>query len=184
MAKWIPFTLHVKIVPDHGSGSTDAKLKSKRFEYVRDMQKISSLMYSAINSISGLQVSQPGGGQHRSLYGGDHNNSGLTSGTAVKPQIGESPAQVMITGFVSTSAANSIQYHSTINRISGNENYQGHVASPAELNPASSLDTLVSTLKTDVENIFVSDLPSGIIYEVFRIEMAGVTFGDRGYHFP
>jgi hypothetical protein len=184
MAKWIPFTLHVKIVPDHGSGSTDAKLKSKRFEYIRDMQKISSLMYSAIDSITGLQVAQPGGGQHRSLYGGDHNNSGLTNGAAVKPQIGESPAQIMLTGFMSTSATNSIQYHSAIKRISGNEIYEGNVASPAELNPLSALDTLVSTLKTNVVNAFISDLPSGIIYDVFRIEMAGVTYGDRGYHFP
>lgn len=180
MARWVPFTLHIRIVPDHGSGL----LKSKRFEYIRDMQKIAHLMYNSINNVAGVQIAQPGGGQHASYYGGDHNNSGLIGGTAVKPQMGETPAQVMITGFVDDAGSSNVQHYVEIQRISGNEVYTGYAPSPAENNPTSHLDTLVSTFKSDVENALLADLPSGITYNIFRIDMSGVTYGDKGYHFP
>lgn len=180
MARWVPFTLHIRIVPDSGSGLS----KGKRFEYVRDMQKIAHLMYESLSNISGIQIAQPGGGQQASYYGGDHNNSGLISGMAVKPQFGETPAQVMITGFVEDSGAANVQHYVEIQRISGNETYTGFAPSHATNNPTSHLDTLVSTFKTDVETALAGDIPAGIIYNVFRIDMAGVIYGDRGYHFP
>lgn len=180
MARWVPFTLHIKIVPSPGSGVS----KSKRFEYVRDMQKIAHLMYESLNGLSGVQIAQPGGGQQASYYGGDHNNSGMISGMAVKPQMGETPAQVMITGFIEDVSSANVQHYVPIQRISGNDVYAGYAPSPAEHNPTSHLDALVTLLKTDVENTLAADLPSGITYGVFRIEMSGVTYGDRGYHFP
>jgi len=184
MARWIPFTLHIEIVPDHGSGSSDAKLKSKRFELIRDMQKTASLIYNSVSAISGVEVALPGGGQQRSLYGSDHNNSGLVNGTAVKPQFGETPAQVTITGFASDAGVKNVQHYAEMQKISGGETYEGYSPNPPVTNPTSHLDTLISTLKTDVESALLADLPSGIVYNVFRIEMSGVTYGDRGYHFP
>lgn len=184
MARWVPFTLHISIVPSNGSGSIDPKLKSKRFEYIRDMQKTAALIYDSINDISGLQISQPGGGQHSSYYGGDHNNSGLNYGGAVKPQMGETPAQVMITGFISDPGVKNVQHYSLTQRISGNELYDGYVQNTYETNPTSHLNNLVSTLKSSVESALATDLPTGIDYNVFRIEISGVTYGDRGYHFP
>jgi len=180
MPRLVPFTLHIKIVPDHGSGI----LKSKRLEYVRDMQKIASLMYKSVSNIAGIQLAQPGGGQHASYYGGDHNNSGMVSGMAVKPQFGETPAQVMITGFANDSGSANVQNYVEIQRISGNEVYTGYAPSRAEYNPTSNLDDLVSDLKDLVTNALAADLPSGIVYDIFRIEMSGVIYGDRGYHFP
>ena len=184
MARWVPFTLHIRIVPTHGSGATDAKLKSKKFEYVRDMQKTASLMYNSIESISGVELALPGGGQQRSLYGSDHDNSGMVNGTAVKPQFGETPAQVMITGFVSDAGLKNIQHYTEVQRISGGETYEGFVPNSAVENPVAHLDNLVSTLKSDVESALTADLPPGIVYNIFRLEMSGVTYGDRGYHFP
>lgn len=175
MAKFVPFTLHVRIVPQRGSGA----IKSKRFEYVRDMQKIASKMYQSIIGISGVQVAQPGGGQHMSS---NALKSGYVAGMAVKPQIGESPAQTMLTGFIEVSGQN-VQNHAEVQRISGNELYEGAVPSPAENNPLSHLDATVSSLKASVENAFATDL-QGIEYSIFRIDLSGVTYGDKGYHFP
>lgn len=181
MARWVPFTMHVRIVPDHGSG----QLKSKRFENWRDMQKIATLMYESLENQASINIAEPGGGQHQSFTGtGRGGLSGLTRGMAAKPQIGGTPAQVQITGFWND-GANNDQNHPEHQRISGGDTFTGPApAIPWDQNPTSQVDGMVKGLKNTVETAFGTDLPSGVTFQVFRIDMSGVVYGDRGYHFP
>lgn len=181
MTRWVPFTMHVRIVPDSGSG----QLKSKRFENWRDMQKIATLMYDSLDGLSTLTLAESGGGQHQSFSGtGGGGMSGMTRGMAVKPQIGETPSQVMITGFWDNTSNND-QIHPEHQRISGGDVYTGPAtAIPWDQNPATKVDMMVKALKEAVETAFGVDLPSGIVFNVFRVDMSGVIYGDRGYHFP
>ena len=177
--RWVPFTMHVRIVPDAGSG----RLKSKRFENWRDMQKIATLMYDSLDALSQLNLAEPGGGQHGSANTGRTGLSGLTNGGAVKPQIGETPAQAMFTGFWEDGAQNE-QNHPEHQRISGGDIYTGPATAAHIANPVAEVDAMVKALKDTVEAAFSIDLPSGIIFQVFRIDMSGVIYGDRGYTFP
>tara|TARA_R110000868_G_scaffold115679_2_gene308768 strand:+ start:2317 stop:2841 length:525 start_codon:yes stop_codon:yes gene_type:complete len=172
--------MHVRIVPDAGSGL----LKSKRFENWRDMQKIATLMFDSLESLSSLNLAEPGGGQHGSGSTGRTGLSGLTRGGAVKPQIGNTPAQVMFTGFWQDSASNN-QNHPEHQRFSGGDIYTGPATAIAHVqNPQVKVDDMVIALKTAVEAAFSVDLPGGITFSVFRIDMSGVVYGDRGYSFP
>ena len=177
MARWIPFTAHIRIVPDHGSGLK----KSKRFENWRDMQKIASYMYEALNQNASLNLAAPGGGQHLSQSDGA-GLSGLSNGMAVKPQMGETPAQAMITGFYDAGGVNA-QPHPDKQLIHAGETLDGPGASPSLTVPVSTVNTGVKNLKTLIESE-LSTLPPGIIYNIFRIDYSGVVYGDRGYHFP
>ena len=181
MAKWVPFTMHVRIVPSRGSGV----LKTKRFETVRDMQKIATLMFDALEDEASINMAEPGGGQHQSFLGSSRSGmSGLTRAFAVKPRIGESPAQAMITGFWNDATPNN-QPHPEHQRISGGDTYTGPApAIPWSQNPNTAVDDMVTSLKNTVEAAFATDLPSAIIFNIFRIDMSGVTYGDKGYHFP
>lgn len=181
MARWVPFTMHIRIVPDAGSG----QLKSKRLENWRDMQKIATHMFDSLSALSSLNLAEPGGGQHQSFSGTERGGfSGLTRGGAVKPQIGNTPAQVMFTGFWQDSASNN-QNHPEHQRFSGGDIYTGPATAISHVqNPQIQVDGMVSALKTAVEAAFSVDLPGGIIFSVFRIDMSGVVYGDRGYSFP
>src|SRR5688572_318816 len=96
--RWVPFTVHIKIFPDR---------PGKRFEYVRELQRIATLMYDALDGLTELNLAQPGGGQQQSI----NRFSGLTNGMAVKPQFGNTPPQVQITGFFEVSSANAQPHH-------------------------------------------------------------------------
>lgn len=179
--KWVPFTVHVCITPKFGSGD----LKSKRFEYWRDMQKIATIAYEALAAESTIQIATPGGGQQTSSSGRALGGiGGMTAGTAVKPQIGQTPAQMMFTGFYQSSAAN-IQPHPEKMLISGGETWTGPGAHAWEDNPVATIASEVATLKATIESVLAAALPiPNTTYQVFRIDYSGVVFGDRGYHFP
>lgn len=176
----VPFTIHIEITPDRGSGS----LKTKRFETWRDMQKTGALMFDAVNGLSGVTVAEPGGGQQRSLLGSARGGmSGLARGLAVKPQMGEIPAQASITGFWDDSGKN-LQPHPEKQVLHTGSAVSGPGAHPWNSNPTSNTDTQVKSLKTAIENALTANLPSSVVFDVFRIEYSGVIYGDRGYHFP
>lgn len=177
----VPFTLHVRIVPARGSGV----LKTKRFETWRDMQKIATLMFDALENEANIELAEPGGGQHQSFLGSSRSGmGGLTRGFAVKPQIGETPSQTMITGFWDSSAPNN-QPHPEHTRISGGDQYSGPAtAIPWSQNPVSEVDSMAVDLKNTVEAAFSASLPSGIEFNIFRLDISGVIYGDKGYHFP
>lgn len=175
--KWVPFTVHVKIIPEN---------PGKRFELVRDMQKIASMAYEGLQPLvpSILSLAAPGGGQHTSI-GGMQNGGlgGMTPGFAVKPQFGETPAQLMITGFYNTSNAN-VQPQPTATRISGNEIYESSASQAWIGGPNSIIDTQAEDLINSLETSLDSSLPNSVGYSIFRLDYSNVIYGDRGRHFP
>jgi hypothetical protein len=170
--KWVPFTVHIKISPIN---------VGKRFEKWRDMQKIANSVYEAIELLSYaniISIASPGGGQQSSSNG----MSSLKNGTAVKPQFGETPAQLQITGFFNSVSKN-IQPHSELKRIHAGDVVSGQNQHSWESNPSSNVNNEVAILKTALEASIADALPD-LTYKIFRIDYSGVIYGDRGYHFP
>lgn len=172
--KWVPFTIHFKIIPAN---------PDKRFEHWRDMQKLANAIYDACLTISDTTINwaSPGGGQHSSRGGTDNAGfGGLTYGAAVKPQIGQSPAQAMLSGFYNVNA-NNAQPHPVSEKIAGGEVREGNINTPWSSNPTSSINTEVSNLLTTINNALNTE---SVAASVFRLDYSGVVYGDRGYHFP
>lgn len=169
--KWVPFTVHIKIFPINAG---------KRFEKWRDMQKVANSVYEALGSLvpDTINIASPGGGQQSSSNG----FSSLTNGTAVKPQFGETPAQLQITGFYNSSNKNA-QPHPELKRIHAGDNVSGQNQHSWESNPTSVISDEVAALKLALGNAIDGALPD-LTYKIFRIDYSGVIYGDRGYHFP
>ena len=177
--KWVPFTAHIKINP---------KNPGKRFEYWRDMQKIAGLIYEGLETLTPtpawLSIASPGGGQHSSRGGTEANGlSGYMNGCAVVPQMGATPTLLQITGFYSSDLKNN-QTQNEITRISGGEARQGATAAPWVNNAKSTIDAEVVALRSAMEAAIDTVLPSGVDYKLHRLNYSGVTYGDRGCHFP
>lgn len=179
MAKWVPFTAHIRIVPQWGSG----ELKGKRMEMWRDMERIAALAYDAIAAETSFQVATPGGGQS-CLRGGQEGGSwsGYRHGTAAKPRIGQSPAQLMITGFYDSASPNS-QQHPDQTVFHGGEIVTGAGGAAACIqNPATTNRTDEQAILGLLESALTTGLPSDVPWSVYRLEVAGVIYGDKGYH--
>lgn len=178
--KWVPFTVHVRIEPRFGSTVS----KNKRFEYWRDMQKLAVYAYDELVKDSMTNLANPGGGQHTSGSGFEYGGmGGMMHGMAVKPQIGQAPSQMMITGF----------YHSSLKNIQPQPNYtvfhagdavSGPGAHAWESNPVAAVESEVAALKLRLENSLTAAFPAGIDFSIFRLEYSGIIYGDRGYTFP
>lgn len=172
MTKQVPFTAHIRISP--------SRTDRKRFEYIRDLQKIATEVYAELKTDVDLSLAFPGGGQHQSITGiGGY--SGQTNGTAVKPQIGDSPAQLMITGFLLVNS-NNIPAHPDKQLIHSGNALSGYNGSHLwDSIPASSTDSYASLIKTKIESAISSTVYTGSVY---RLEVAGTLYGNRGIHFP
>jgi len=175
--KWVPFTVHVKIIPAN---------PGKRFEHVRDMQKIATMAYEGLEALvpSVISIAQPGGGQQTSRGGTQSGGlSGMSAGLAVKPQFGETPAQMSITGFYNTTNAN-IQTQPEAQRISGGEVYESSASQAWNSGPSATVDTQAASLKSALEAALVASLPGAVDFKIFRLDYSNVVYGDRGLHFP
>lgn len=176
MPKQVPFTAHVRVVPSRANG--------KRFEYIRDLQKIATQVFSELEKDMDLALAAPGGGQHQSFNGGGSGWGGMTNGTGIKPQIGQSPAQLMITGFLSSDDKNNpvhqnkpVIHTGTFEEgVGGNQGWSS--------NPTTVADAYVSSVKTKLETALTAVLGSSADWNVFSIDVAGIKYGNRGYHFP
>ena len=173
--KWTPFTAHVKVTPTQG----------KRFVYIRSLQKLAREFYDSLKDNPNLSISAPGGSGSESITGHEQSAlSQLTYGAASKPQFGNFPAQLMITGFYKTSSANS-QTQEEISVFSANQVYTSSGSAPSTNMPKAFINTEVASLKTILDAAIASpNLPTVSNAKVFRIDYSGVVYGDRGYHFP
>lgn len=191
MTKWVPFTAHIRIEPRYGSTVS----KNKRFEYWRDMQKLSVFAYDELikPAYPSINIATPGGGQQTSASGFDHGGmGGMTAGTAVKPQIGQAPSQLMITGFHESAAPNIQPYPNSTIFQGGNvplnptelSAIQGPGAHSWDSIPVATINNEVATLKATLITALALGFPPGIIFSVFRIDYSGIIYGDRGYTFP
>jgi hypothetical protein len=150
------------------------------------MQKISQYIYEGLETLvpSTLSIAAPGGGQHRSYTGTDHAGmSGLVYGTATVPQFGEKPALAMITGFYNSATANAYTYSDKMVLHAG-EVIEGMNQHSYEVTTLSATDNQVKSLKTAMTSAIGASLPAAYDFKIFRLDYAGVTYGDRGFHFP
>lgn len=172
--RFIPFTAHLKVTPFNG----------KRFEYIRDLQKISELVYNGIVAASDVNVAMPGGGQQRSYTGTQAGGyGGFVNGCAVKPQFGETPAQLMITGFYEVSTKNLPTYPDK-EVFHTNQDLEGVGSHAYDATPLSPVDAGVKALKSALETAIDAEIAGLFEYEIYRIDYNGVIYGNRGYHFP
>lgn len=175
MSRWVPFTAHIRVVPARGTRTT----------YIRDLQKIASNVYDEIVTDTDLSIASPGGGQQRSYSGYQSGGLGtMVDGMAIKPQMGQTPAQLHIAGFITSTAKNAIPvteatvFHAgeTVTGYRGNHHWDSL--------PTTATNTLVTEIKDKLDTAMTSVLGASADWKVFRIEVAGVMYGDRGMHFP
>ena len=169
--QWVPFTVYIKVVPESG----------KRFERIRDLQKLSYMVYNALSSLDPdtISIAKPGGGQASS-------NGQLSShinGTGAKLGFGQQPALLMLTGFHKRSLNNNPTSEDyTI--ISGNETYTGQRQHTWLSNPTTQTEEGVVELKSALDSAINSELPVSRFYSIYKLDYAGVIYGNKGLHFP
>jgi len=170
----IPFTIHIKVTPEKG----------KRFEYIRDLQKIGVSVLEEVSVNSSLTLASPGGGQHTSRSGASRGGiGGMTEGLAVKPQMGNTPAQLQITGFFDDSAVAGAP-HPESQVVHTGSNQTGHLGSNTwTANPNTSVDDRAKAIRALFDTA-VNEVLGSTDWRVFRLEVMGTIYGDRGLHFP
>lgn len=173
MAHFAPFTAHLRVLPFRG----------KRFEYIRSLQRLARRVYTALDSNPDLNLAKPGGGQSSQLF--NFMNSDYVDGMAIKPQFGETPAQLAITGFFNADGPNTqphpdkqlIHTGAFVSGAGGAHPYR------AAGNPTPAVVSQIKSLKADIEAEIAAELPGEPIV-VFRIDYKGITWGDRGFFWP
>ena len=187
-----PFTAHIKIIPHRGQQTSNNFVRSGgRFDYWRDMQKLAILVLDQLRRDYGteggpLVLPEPGGGQNQ-LSG---RFGSIDDGGAVKPQFGNQPALIMIEGFYRAEETQpSESPHPDTQLIHANEVVEGQLGPQPWLGlpglPTADVEQEVIDLKDTIENA-ISDVSddSGQSLQLFRLLYKGVTWGDRGHHFP
>lgn len=170
--KWVPFTVHIRVVPEEG----------KRFVYIRSLQKYAASLYAELSTNANLNLPRPGGGAHESHSGYDHSAiSQHVSATAYKPQFGDTPAQLMLTGFYYSTNENNSP-NSDINILSANQSNIGSLAAPNQNMPTAQCNAEVTALKSIIDSAIAAVLP--LRSKTLRLDYNGIVFGNRGYHFP
>lgn len=174
MARWIPFTAHIRIVPERDSRTTT----------IRSLQKIAADVYDELVTDTDLSLATPGGGQAKS-YGPQLGGIGsMVNGMAVKPQMGQTPAQLSISGFITSSTDNTapvpdktvIHAGETMTGYGGNHHWDSL--------PKSGTNTIAASLRTKLRSALTDALGASADWQVFRLDVAGVVYGDRGLHIP
>jgi hypothetical protein len=176
MSKFVPFTVYVKVVPARAG---------KRWEYMRDLQKMAVLVFDKLITLEGFQFATPGGGQAQQM--GDIQRRGalgsFANGTAVTPQFGQTPAQLKIAGFYLSTASNLQQYANT-QRISAGVVYSGPDSHSNDGMPVATINNEAKTVRDTLRTAIAEALPAGTVFSIFKLDYSGVVYGDRGFHFP
>ena len=171
-----PFSAYLRIVPSSNSGTA----RLKRAEQMRELQKIAALVYAAVSAEDRIQMAIPGGGQ----YNASTLFSNLEYGGAVKPQFGETPAQVVITGFFEQETTDTTTYPDR-NIINTNELVVGQSAALHVSGPSSTVLDNVVTLRGLIDTALNDyDMPSWVNLTWYKLDYKGVIFGHKGIHFP
>jgi len=198
MANQVPFTAHIKVVPHRGQATDTtgpgykeqgAVRRSARADFVRDLQRLATLVYSELeaNEPDRITLPKPGGGQFR-MFG---SYSTLQYGAAAKPQIGNQPSLLMIEGFFTAPEASHaalVQPFARMPVIHGGSYFAGQNGQwawdPSGL-PNTDVEAEVIELKQLIEAAIsaVSD-ESGHALGLFRLQYKSATWGDGGHHFP
>lgn len=197
--RWAPFTVHFHLFPAY---------PGKRFEHIRELQRIGVFMYHTLAGVADLDLALPSGGGaiRREDITNFSSFSKLAPCMAVKPAFGEVPAQAMVTGFYSSNAqatnallTDNTQAWPQEQLISGGKQtglgspgvasmpgptWTGNRAAASINTPATQVDSEVKALRSLMESALNAGLPGSITYKTFRIDYCGIIYGDRGFHFP
>jgi hypothetical protein len=170
---FIPFTVHLRFAIE---GQT-------RLERFRFAQKIAQSFREDIAVQSELTLAEPDGGQSSlvNLY----DFSDVKYGTKFRPQFGEQPPMIVLSGFHEVTQNNESPYFNRY-QIVGSRLLGGPVSGklaetvgvPTNTDSLNDLRTLLQTAIDSVNTTWGAHL------SVFQIEYQGVLYGDRGQHFP
>lgn len=169
----VPFTAFLKIVPDTGDG--------RKFEKVRSREKMAKkVQQDLLTSFSSGNVALPGGGI--SAVEEDTNNIAFNSqgGVAQKPQFGDYPDTLTITGFYNGSTKPpypSITFAHAGQYVTGPAT--GAPGWRSTLQPAATADAGVKALVAALKSAITS-----VDFTVLRIVYDGIVYGEGGYHLP
>lgn len=164
MAKQVPFIAFIRVVPHRGSG--------KRFEYIRDLEKVASRVHDKLMEDADLNIANRMGGYSKAA-----------TGVAIKPQIGQFPAQLTVAGFYLSDESTVVPYPEK-SLISGGEHLTGVSSGHGWVaDPTDTADSLVTTLHSKLSSA-MTDVLGNSDWNIYRIDVAGVVYGDRGLHFP
>jgi len=111
----------------------------------------------------------------------------MQNGTAVKPQIGQTPALLMIEGFYTADDAEDQPYEAMPiihagSLMYGRSGSWDHLAAGA---PLTAVQQEVSAIKTLIESAISAIYDdSGDALALFRLQYKSATWGDGGHHFP
>jgi hypothetical protein len=171
--RYVPFTLYVAVYPKG----------EKRFEIIRDLHKISKLVYDGLLTVTNVNIATPGGGQEQNYKGSNGGFSGYVNGCAAVPQFGESPAQLRITGFYGVTSSNQPTFVAD-SIISNGVEYEGFRQHKHDSVPTSTVNSEVKALRTALNNKINAVLPGTVDHKIIKIDYNGIVFGQKGYHFP
>ena len=188
MAAFVPFTAHIKVIPSRGPVADNGVGKrGGKWDYVRSLQRLATIVYEELTAnATAITLAGPGGGQSQLQYP----MSDYAPGVAAKPQFGQNPAQLMVTGFYTTNATNlsdqpnnrHMVFHAgrVVNGYGGEKPWLGSDGQAVAV-----VQLEVCTLKALIETAIsaVAD-DSGNSLEVFRLYYKGVIYGDRGHTYP
>lgn len=171
MANKIPFTAYARVTPERGKG--------KRFEAIRSLERIAHLIYVDLVGHFAGNTSSPGGDGTWGLISSTDSLSQDSNIVAVKPQFGQDPDMVTIVGFYN--GTGSVPYRENVllhggQYVSGPDGASGVRVADV---PSTTSVADVKALKTALE-VAVTHASMTII----KIEVAGVTYGRGGFHFP
>lgn len=180
-----PFTAHLRVIASRG----------KRFETVRSLQRLAQLIYGGPDGTSGLignasiEIARPGGGQANQMNS-NLDQTDYAAGCAVKPQFGETPAQLMIAGFYLVATANAQPWSdkATFSPQDATTDAAHSVSRAGGAwgwgsNPSTSVAAEVKALKAIIDGVIAAEVP-GEGVTVWRVDYKGIVWGDRGTHFP
>lgn len=180
-----PFTLYVELMPFTTVRTDDTVVPTRRFETVRELQRIASEMYSALSEEDAVTLAQPGGGQEKRLT--DMSAPGFSSisdGFSVKPGFGEQPPLAVITGFHRpTGSTKPYNPHQEKMIFHAGRAVSGPGSSLHVANPVTATYTDAAELLEQVDTAFGS-MPASVEYAIYRLEYCGVIFGHGGIHLP
>lgn len=174
------FSAYFRVIPTSNSGT----VRRKRAEQIRELQKVAAVVYAAVQSVDRITLTIPGGGQYTaaSLF------SNLENGAAVKPQFGDVPAQVVLTGIFSESPVDSEDSTTYPSRgiINTNELVTGQSAGLQLAGPSSTVLSNVVELRGLIDAAIAEYelLPDWVQLTWYKLDYKGIIFGHKGIHFP
>jgi hypothetical protein len=188
----VAFTVYFEAVPSRGLQTNPVRLpgknegrgrKSGRWDYYRSLGQLAIQTYEALQSAPGITLPCPPASQSQ-LRG--PNYSDLAGATGVAPQFGESPNRFMVEAFTDMVDPQKYNPNTDTTVFSGNEVLSGDLGNQPWLkNPKTEVADEVALLKETLETAVASIVDdTGNAPKVYRIYYKGITWGDRGYHFP